>query len=67
MKIEKEVKQSIVKNVLLSLFIYILPILLMFLTFYFTGQRPWEKRQVQKEQIKSIKKTHNNLNNGSNI
>lgn len=59
MKIEKEVKQSIVKNVLLSLFIYILPILLMFLTFYFTGQRPWEKSPVQKEQIKSIKKTNN--------
>jgi preprotein translocase subunit YajC len=59
MKIEEKVKKSIVKNVLLSLFIYILPILLMFLTFYFTGQRPWEKKPVEKEQIKSITQKHN--------
>ncbi|WP_162836331.1 hypothetical protein [Pedobacter lusitanus] len=44
MKIEEAVKKRIIKNVILSLFIYALPILLMFLTFYFTGQRPWLKK-----------------------
>ena len=46
MKMEAHVKQRIFKNALLSLFIYALPVLLMFLTFYITGQRPWlEKKQ----------------------
>ena len=65
MKMEIATKQRIIRNALLSLFIYILPIALMFLTFYFTGQRPWEKKQQTKERIKSTNKS-NNLNNGSN-
>jgi preprotein translocase subunit YajC len=66
MKIETEVKNSIIRNVVLSLFIYLLPIALMFLTFYFTGERPWEKNNQQvKEHIKSIN-NKNILNNGSN-
>ncbi|MFI5138621.1 MAG: hypothetical protein ACHQIM_12415 [Sphingobacteriales bacterium] len=65
MKIETEVKKSIIRNVVLSLFIYSLPIVLMFLTFYVTGQRPWEKNNHQvKENIKSI--TKKTLNNGNN-
>jgi preprotein translocase subunit YajC len=65
MKIEPAVKKRIIRNALLSLFIYVLPIALMFLTFYFTGQRPWEKQQQTKEHIKPSKK-QNTLNNGSN-
>lgn len=51
MKIEESVKQRIIKNVFVSLFIYALPILLMFFTFYFTGQRPWLKKAHQTSQI----------------
>ncbi len=40
---EKEAKDRIVRNVLLSIIIYTLPILLMFLYFYITGQKPWIK------------------------
>ncbi|GAA4786561.1 hypothetical protein GCM10023231_13250 [Olivibacter ginsenosidimutans] len=43
MKMEKEVKDRIVRNVLLSLLIYALPVLLMFLYFWITGQKPWMK------------------------
>ncbi|MBB5644930.1 hypothetical protein [Pedobacter cryoconitis] len=50
MKIEEPVKQRIIKNVFVSLFIYALPILLMFFTFYFTGQRPWLKKAVKTSQ-----------------
>jgi len=45
MKLEERVKKRIVRNALLSLFIYALPVILMILTFYFTGQRPWLKNQ----------------------
>jgi len=45
MKIEEATKARIVRNALLSLLLYALPILLMFGTFYFTGQRPWEKKK----------------------
>ena len=65
MKMDIAVKKRIIRNAFLSLFIYVLPIALMFLTFYFTGQRPWEKKQLTKEHIKSVNKT-NTLNNGSN-
>lgn len=46
MKTEKVILTRIFKNVLLSLFIYALPVLLMFITFYITGQRPWEKKSA---------------------
>ena len=65
MKIDEPTKKQIVKNVLLSLFIYALPIALMFITFSITGQRPWEKKAHQKENVKSIT-NKTNLNNGSN-
>jgi len=45
MKLETHVKQRIIRNALLSLFIYLLPIILMIATFYFTGQHPWLKNQ----------------------
>ncbi|MDB5157465.1 MAG: hypothetical protein JWR50_2172 [Mucilaginibacter sp.] len=47
MQLAPETKQRIIKNALLSLFIYILPLALMFGTFYITGQRPWEKKHVK--------------------
>ena len=64
MKMETATKQRIARNAVLSLFIYVLPIALMFLTFYFTGQRPWEKKQA-KENVKSST-TKITLSNGSN-
>lgn len=66
MKIEQATRQRITKNVILSLFIYILPIAAMFITFTITGQRPWEKKQHKTiQQTKSIN-TKNNDGNGSN-
>jgi preprotein translocase subunit YajC len=65
MKLETTTKQQIVRNAFLSLFIYGLPIALMFLTFYITGQRPWEKKNAKKENVRSIT-TKNTANNGSN-
>jgi hypothetical protein len=65
MKIEKATKDQITRNVILSLFIYVLPIALMFITFLITGQRPWEKKTHQQENIKSLT-NKNSQNNGSN-
>jgi preprotein translocase subunit YajC len=65
MKIEPAIRERIFRNALLSLFIYALPVALMFLTFYFTGQRPWEKKQIFNQPVKLINKT-NTLHNGSN-
>lgn len=44
MKMEPRIARRIVRNVLLSLFLYALPVLAMLLTFYITGERPWEKK-----------------------
>jgi hypothetical protein len=51
--------------VILSLFIYILPIAAMFITFLITGQRPWEKKTQHVENTKTIT-SKNSQNNGSN-
>jgi len=64
MKIEPATKQRIIRNVFLSLFIYILPIALMFITFSITGQRPWNKKQPKNEATKSVN-TKNATNNGN--
>ena len=48
---EPHITNRLVRNILLSLVIYALPVLLMLLTFYFTGQRPWEKKPVQAAQV----------------
>jgi hypothetical protein len=65
MKVEPEVKKQITRNVIVSLFLYLLPIVLMFLTFLITGERPWEKKAPKKENVKSVN-NKTNLNNGSN-
>jgi len=59
MKLEQATKVQIAKNALLSLLLYILPIVLMFGTFAITGQRPWEKKQQHKQQISSKSKSVN--------
>ncbi len=66
MKMEKATKDQITRNVILSMFIYLLPIAAMFVTFLITGQRPWEKKT--KHQIESSKTitSKNSQNNGSN-
>ena len=43
MKIDDHTKQSIIRNIALSLLIYVSPVLLMFLSFYITGKRPWKQ------------------------
>lgn len=41
---EKHVKDRIFRNAVLSIFIYALPVLLMFTTFKITGDKPWLKK-----------------------
>jgi preprotein translocase subunit YajC len=65
MKMANETRQRILKNVFLSLFIFILPIALMFITFYFNGDRPWEKKQGSTKKEVSVNKLKLN-SNGSN-
>ncbi|SDL11674.1 hypothetical protein [Siphonobacter aquaeclarae] len=43
MKMEPRVARRIFRNALLSLLLYALPVLLMFATFYVTGERPWRQ------------------------
>ena len=43
MKLAKEDARKLVKDGLISVVLYALPVLLMLLTFKITGQRPWEK------------------------
>ena len=62
MKIEKATKDQIARNVFLSLFIYLLPIALMFITFLITGQRPWLKTAAKKEHTNSLTNKINNTN-----
>ena len=53
MKAEKETIQKIIRDGLISLFLYALPVLLMLLTFKMTGQQPWkDKAPVSKIQTK---------------
>ncbi|MGY3212707.1 hypothetical protein [Mucilaginibacter sp. HD30] len=46
MKIDQQTRRQIIRNVTLSLFIYALPVLLMFLSFYISGKRPCEQRRA---------------------
>ncbi|HLA57925.1 MAG TPA: hypothetical protein VK622_04175 [Puia sp.] len=41
MRIPKETKQKIFRDIVVSLFLYALPVILMFLSFYITGKKPW--------------------------
>lgn len=64
MKIEESTRKRIIKNAFLSLFIYALPIVLMFTTFAITGERPWQKKQLKTERTKSVN-PKNSLSNGT--
>ena len=50
MQLQKETRQKIIRDILISLLIYALPVVLMFLSFYATGSKPWLK-QPQKDSI----------------
>ena len=53
MKAEKETIQKLRRDLLISLFLFALPVLLMLLTFKITGQQPWKnKMPVVKTQTK---------------
>ena len=46
MKLKKETARQIARDAILSVFIYALPVLLMFLSFRVTGKRPWLKNDA---------------------
>jgi hypothetical protein len=41
MQLPKETKQKIFRDIVISLFLYTLPVILMFISFYITGKKPW--------------------------
>lgn len=51
MKMEPRIIRRIIRNALLSLFIYALPVFAMFLVFYLRGERPWQEKKQQAEQV----------------
>lgn len=55
MKIEESVKKRIIRNAVLSIFIYALPVILMIVTFHFTGARPWNKKANKAINQSSVK------------
>ena len=44
MSIKKEIGKKIIKDAVISLFIYTLPVLLMLIFFLVTGNRPWKNQ-----------------------
>jgi hypothetical protein len=47
MHLQRDTRKKIIRDALISLFIYALPVVLMFLSFYITGKKPWLKK-IQK-------------------
>lgn len=47
MTIQKTLARKIARDGIISLFLYALPLVLMFLYFRIKGERPWEKKAVQ--------------------
>jgi sterol desaturase/sphingolipid hydroxylase (fatty acid hydroxylase superfamily) len=47
MQLKKEVGRKIIRDAAFSILLYALPVLLMFLYFYLTGQRPWEAAKAK--------------------
>lgn len=41
MQLGKDTKKKIIRDVSISLLIYSLPVILMFLSFHITGKKPW--------------------------
>jgi hypothetical protein len=50
MQLQKETRQKIFRDALISLLLYALPVILMFLSFYISGKKPW-LNQPQKNSI----------------
>ncbi len=50
MQLQKDTKQKIIRDITISLFLYALPVILMFLSFYITGKKPW-LNQTKKNSI----------------
>ncbi len=55
MKTPKSTVQKIFRNAILSLFIYALPVILMFITFYIKGEKPWLKKDTKQQTISQQK------------
>jgi hypothetical protein len=51
MKIEKQVVKQLVRDGVISIFLYALPIVLMFLYFYIRGERPWQEHGRQQTAV----------------
>ncbi len=60
MKMSLESRQKIWRNAGLSLFIFFLPIALMFTTFYITGERPWEHKKATVNKPSTLKTNNEN-------
>lgn len=45
MRMEPRIIRRIIRNALISLLIYALPVLAMFLVFYVRNERPWQKNK----------------------
>ena len=58
MQMEPHISRRFFRNALLSLFIYALPFLLMFFTFYVTGQRPWATKVPNRSQVSDKKQAN---------
>ena len=44
MKLDKVTRNSIIRDALISIFLFALPVLLMLLSFKISGQRPWTQQ-----------------------
>lgn len=60
MKMEPKIARRIAKNVLLSLFIYALPVAAMLLALYVNGQRPWKRKTEANAAPTSVQRIKNN-------
>ena len=47
MAIDPAIKKRIIKNALLSLFIYALPVVLLFTYLSITGDKPWKDKTIK--------------------
>lgn len=63
MAIDPAIKRRIVKNALLSLFIYSLPVLSLFAYLRVTGERPWKDKSIKayNKQIDKYKEKNSKL------
>jgi hypothetical protein len=50
MKMQPFIVRRIIRNALISLLIYALPVLAMLLVFYIRGERPWRENKQRTEQ-----------------